>query len=145
MALGRNLNYVKEKCVNLYLSPCLKNNRNINHVVAARKTAEDSNLIPHIGNVAVSFIPSKNTLIYFSVLIGTITESNDCQFGHVFSYACTREDAIINLINALKKIKVTGVEIPVNRIISILKSKTFRNNKFNTTALEKEKYFNICK
>lgn len=127
VAMNRNLCLMEDK-------------QSMNHVVAARITAEDNNFNPQTGHISVSFLPSKNTLLYFSVLNGQITEQNDSQFGHVFAYGRNRREATTNLITALMNVKITGIDSPIPRVLGILTSRFFAENDIYTDTLEKFRF-----
>ncbi|KAI8929064.1 carboxyl transferase domain-containing protein [Entophlyctis helioformis] len=111
------------------------------HVIATRITAEnpDSGFKPNSGKVLeLNFRSNSNVWGYFSVnASGGVHEYADSQFGHIFSYGETREDARKNLIIALKEISIRGdFRTTVEYLVKLLETEVFVSNSFTTQWLD---------
>eukprot|EP01060_Flectonema_neradi_P003439 TRINITY_DN12209_c0_g1_i1.p1 TRINITY_DN12209_c0_g1~~TRINITY_DN12209_c0_g1_i1.p1 ORF type:complete len:2240 (+),score=525.55 TRINITY_DN12209_c0_g1_i1:150-6869(+) len=82
------------------------------HTIACRITAEnpDDGFTPTSGAIdELTFRNSKNVFGYFSISShGGVHEFADSQFGHIFSTASTRAEAIAGMIMALKQLTIRG-------------------------------------
>ncbi|CDW53052.1 CPSase L D2 and Carboxyl trans and Biotin lipoyl and Biotin carb C and CPSase L chain and ACC central domain containing protein [Trichuris trichiura] len=111
------------------------------HVIAARITSEnpDDGFQPSSGTVQeLNFRSSKNAWGYFSVSAsGGLHEFADSQFGHCFSWGETRDDAIANMVLALKELSIRGdFRTTVEYLITLLETEAFINNQFDTEWLD---------
>ena len=112
------------------------------HVIAARITSEnpDEGFKPSGGTVEeLNFRSSKNVWGYFSVSAsGGLHEYADSQFGHCFSWGETREDAIDNMVLALKELCIRGdFRTTVEYLVKLLETAAFVENDFDTAWLDK--------
>ena len=111
------------------------------HTVAARITAEnpDDGFKPSSGAINELFYrPVKGVSASFSVCgKGAVHQFADSQFGHLFSYGETREEACRNLMMALKEISIRG-EIANNTtaLQYIISSEKFRTDTHSTGWLD---------
>ncbi|CAL1616009.1 unnamed protein product [Knipowitschia caucasica] len=111
------------------------------HVIAARITSEnpDEGFKPSSGTVQeLNFRSSKNVWGYFSVgAAGGLHEFADSQFGHCFSWGENREEAISNMVVALKELSIRGdFRTTVEYLIKLLETESFRNNETDTGWLD---------
>ncbi|KRZ71508.1 Acetyl-CoA carboxylase, partial [Trichinella papuae] len=111
------------------------------HVIAARITSEnpDDGFLPSSGTVQeLNFRSSKNAWGYFSVsAAGGLHEFADSQFGHCFSWGESRDDAIANMVLALKELSIRGdFRTTVEYLITLLETEDFIQNQFNTQWLD---------
>lgn len=111
------------------------------HVIAARITSEnpDEGFKPSSGTVQeLNFRSSKNVWGYFSVgAAGGLHEFADSQFGHCFSWGENREEAISNMVVALKELSIRGdFRTTVEYLIKLLETESFRNNDTDTGWLD---------
>ncbi|KAH6585272.1 hypothetical protein BASA61_006947 [Batrachochytrium salamandrivorans] len=111
------------------------------HVIATRITAEnpDAGFKPNSGKVLeLNFRSNSNVWGYFSVnSSGGVHEYADSQFGHIFSYGESRDDARKNLIMALKEISIRGdFRTTVEYLIKLLETETYVSNAFTTQWLD---------
>lgn len=111
------------------------------HVIAARITAEDPQcgFQPNNGTIEeLNFRCSNEVWGYFSVGHSSrIHEFSDSQFGHVFSFGETREDARRNLIVALKELSIrSDFCTTVDYLIRILETASFINDEIHTDWLD---------
>uniref|UniRef100_A0A5S6QG58 Acetyl-CoA carboxylase n=1 Tax=Trichuris muris TaxID=70415 RepID=A0A5S6QG58_TRIMR len=111
------------------------------HVIATRITSEnpDDGFQPSSGTVQeLNFRSSKNAWGYFSVSAsGGLHEFADSQFGHCFSWGETRDDAIANMVLALKELSIRGdFRTTVEYLITLLETEAFINNQFDTEWLD---------
>eukprot|EP01087_Luapelamoeba_hula_P008660 TRINITY_DN2184_c0_g1_i2.p1 TRINITY_DN2184_c0_g1~~TRINITY_DN2184_c0_g1_i2.p1 ORF type:complete len:1896 (+),score=263.11 TRINITY_DN2184_c0_g1_i2:359-6046(+) len=111
------------------------------HVIAARITAEnpDQGFKPTSGGIqALNFHSSPRVWAYFSVdSFGSVHEYADSQFGHVFAWGPSREEARRALVLALKELSIRGdIRTPVEFLLHILETTAFRNNAINTEWLD---------
>ncbi|XP_054466487.1 acetyl-CoA carboxylase isoform X1 [Anoplopoma fimbria] len=111
------------------------------HVIAARITSEnpDEGFKPSSGTVQeLNFRSSKNVWGYFSVgATGGLHEFADSQFGHCFSWGENREEAISNMVVALKELSIRGdFRTTVEYLIKLLETESFRNNDIDTGWLD---------
>uniref|UniRef100_A0A8C5AZK7 acetyl-CoA carboxylase n=1 Tax=Gadus morhua TaxID=8049 RepID=A0A8C5AZK7_GADMO len=111
------------------------------HVIAARITSEnpDEGFKPSSGTVQeLNFRSSKNVWGYFSVgATGGLHEFADSQFGHCFSWGENREEAISNMVVALKELSIRGdFRTTVEYLIKLLETECFRNNDIDTGWLD---------
>ncbi|KAJ3105264.1 acetyl-coenzyme-A carboxylase [Phlyctochytrium planicorne] len=111
------------------------------HVIAARITAEnpEAGFKPNSGKVLeLNFRSNSNVWGYFSVnSSGGVHEFADSQFGHVFSYGETRNDARKNLIIALKELSIRGdFRTTVEYLVKLLESKDYVENTVTTGWLD---------
>ncbi|XP_036076250.1 acetyl-CoA carboxylase 2 isoform X1 [Rousettus aegyptiacus] len=111
------------------------------HVIAARITSEnpDEGFKPSSGTVQeLNFRSSKNVWGYFSVAAaGGLHEFADSQFGHCFSWGENREEAISNMVVALKELSIRGdFRTTVEYLINLLETESFQNNDINTGWLD---------
>ncbi|XP_077570345.1 acetyl-CoA carboxylase-like [Stigmatopora nigra] len=111
------------------------------HVIAARITSEnpDEGFKPSSGTVQeLNFRSSKNVWGYFSVgPTGGLHEFADSQFGHCFSWGENREEAISNMVVAMKELSIRGdFRTTVEYLIKLLETESFRNNDVDTSWLD---------
>ncbi|KAK2494079.1 hypothetical protein MC885_018322, partial [Smutsia gigantea] len=120
------------------------------HVIAARITSEnpdeasawrveDQGFKPSSGTVQeLNFRSSKNVWGYFSVAAtGGLHEFADSQFGHCFSWGENREEAISNMVVALKELSIRGdFRTTVEYLVNLLETESFQNNDIDTEWLD---------
>ncbi|XP_071428069.1 acetyl-CoA carboxylase 2 [Pithys albifrons albifrons] len=111
------------------------------HVIAARITSEnpEEGFKPSSGTVQeLNFRSSKNVWGYFSVAAaGGLHEFTDSQFGHCFSWGENREEAISNMVVALKELSIRGdFRTTVEYLIKLLETESFQNNEIDTGWLD---------
>jgi acetyl-CoA carboxylase/biotin carboxylase 1 len=111
------------------------------HVVATRITAEnpDAGFKPNSGKVLeLNFRSNPNVWGYFSVnSSGGVHEYADSQFGHIFSFGETRNDARKNLVLALKDLSIRGdFRTTVEYLSVLLENDTYISNNFTTSWLD---------
>ncbi|KAJ3333308.1 acetyl-coenzyme-A carboxylase [Blyttiomyces sp. JEL0837] len=111
------------------------------HVIAARITAEnpEAGFKPNSGKVLeLNFRSNSNVWGYFSVnSSGGVHEFADSQFGHVFSYGETRNDARKNLIIALKELSIRGdFRTTVEFLVKLLEDNVYVDNEVTTGWLD---------
>ncbi|PIO06752.1 hypothetical protein AB205_0034720 [Aquarana catesbeiana] len=123
------------------------------HVIAARITSENPDEVlilliltgcggfkPSSGTVQeLNFRSSKNVWGYFSVAAaGGLHEFADSQFGHCFSWGENREEAISNMVVALKELSIRGdFRTTVEYLIKLLETKSFQQNRIDTGWLDR--------
>ncbi|XP_040280126.1 acetyl-CoA carboxylase 1 [Bufo bufo] len=112
------------------------------HVIAARITSEnpDEGFKPSSGTVQeLNFRSNKNVWGYFSVAAaGGLHEFADSQFGHCFSWGENREEAISNMVVALKELSIRGdFRTTVEYLIKLLETDSFQQNRINTGWLDR--------
>nr|XP_055054624.1 acetyl-CoA carboxylase isoform X7 [Misgurnus anguillicaudatus] len=125
------INFDSPECI-----PCPRG-----HVIAARITSEnpDEGFKPSSGTVQeLNFRSSKNVWGYFSVgAAGGLHEFADSQFGHCFSWGENREEAISNMVVAMKELSIRGdFRTTVEYLIKLLETESFRNNDIDTGWLD---------
>ncbi|CAF2044519.1 unnamed protein product [Rotaria magnacalcarata] len=113
----------------------------IGHAIAARITSEnpDEGFKPSSGTVEeINFRSRQNVWGYFSISSsGGLHEFADSQFGHIFSYGDTRDDARENLVVALKELSIRGdFHSTVEILIRLLETEVFINNTVKTSWLD---------
>ncbi|NXA37356.1 ACACB carboxylase, partial [Eudromia elegans] len=111
------------------------------HVIATRITSEnpEEGFKPSSGTVQeLNFRSSKNVWGYFSVAAaGGLHEFADSQFGHCFSWGENREEAISNMVVALKELSIRGdFRTTVEYLIKVLETESFQNNEIDTGWLD---------
>ncbi|XP_061322456.1 acetyl-CoA carboxylase 2 isoform X2 [Pezoporus flaviventris] len=111
------------------------------HVIAARITSEnpEEGFKPSSGTVQeLNFRSSKNVWGYFSVAAaGGLHEFADSQFGHCFSWGENREEAISNMVVALKELSIRGdFRTTVEYLIKVLETESFQSNAIDTGWLD---------
>ncbi|KAG8145973.1 hypothetical protein E2320_012413, partial [Naja naja] len=111
------------------------------HVIAARITSEnpDEGFKPSSGTVQeLNFRSNKNVWGYFSVAAaGGLHEFADSQFGHCFSWGENREEAISNLVVALKELSIRGdFRTTVEYLVKLLETESFQTNETDTSWLD---------
>ncbi|XP_075245260.1 acetyl-CoA carboxylase-like isoform X3 [Convolutriloba macropyga] len=111
------------------------------HVIACRITSEnpDEGFKPNSGSLnELSFKSSKHVWGYFSVSgSGGVHQFADSQFGHCFAYGDTRNDAISNMVMALKELSIRGdFSTTVDYLITLLQTDDFIENLFDTSWLD---------
>ncbi|KPP69579.1 acetyl-CoA carboxylase 1-like [Scleropages formosus] len=112
------------------------------HVIAARITSEnpDEGFKPSSGTVQeLNFRSNKNVWGYFSVAAaGGLHEFADSQFGHCFSWGENREEAISNMVVALKELSIRGdFRTTVEYLIKLLETESFQHNNIDTGWLDR--------
>ena len=112
------------------------------HVIAARITAEnpEAGFKPNSGKfLELNFKSNSNVWGYFSVnSAGGVHEYADSQFGHLFAYGSSREEARKNIIMALKEISIRGdFRTTVEYLAKLLEHPVFAGNEFSTSWLDK--------
>nr|XP_020449981.1 acetyl-CoA carboxylase 2 isoform X2 [Monopterus albus] len=125
--------------INFETPDCIPSPRG--HVIAVRITSEnpDEGFKPSSGTVQeLNFRSSKNVWGYFSVgATGGLHEFADSQFGHCFSWGENREEAISNMVVAVKELSIRGdFRTTVEYLIKILETESFRNNDIDTGWLD---------
>lgn len=111
------------------------------HTIACRITAEnpEDGFTPTTGRIdEINFRNSKQTWGYFSVSShGGVHEFADSQFGHIFSTASTRDDAIAGMVLALKQLTIRG-EIRTNKeyLVALLNMPAFKESDISTAWLD---------
>ncbi|TMS03613.1 Acetyl-CoA carboxylase 2 [Larimichthys crocea] len=125
--------------INFETPDCIPSPRG--HVIAARITSEnpDEGFKPSSGTVQeLNFRSSKNVWGYFSVgATGGLHEFADSQFGHCFSWGENREEAISNMVVAMKELSIRGdFRTTVEYLIKLLETECFRNNDIDTGWLD---------
>jgi acetyl-CoA carboxylase/biotin carboxylase 1 len=111
------------------------------HVIAARITAEnpDEGFKPTSGKIErINFQSSTKVWGYFSVMAdGGVHEFADSQFGHIFAYGATREEARKNLVIALKELFIMGdIRTTVEYLGELLETPEFKDNTIDTAWLD---------
>jgi acetyl-CoA carboxylase / biotin carboxylase 1 len=111
------------------------------HVIATRITAEnpEAGFKPNSGKfLELNFKSNSNVWGYFSVnASGGVHEFADSQFGHLFAYGESRDDARKSLIMALKEIQIRGdFRTTVEYLVKLLEAPTFEKNEFTTSWLD---------
>ncbi|XP_044541396.1 acetyl-CoA carboxylase 2 [Gracilinanus agilis] len=111
------------------------------HVIAARITSEnpDEGFKPSSGTVQeLNFRSSKNVWGYFSVAAaGGLHEFADSQFGHCFSWGENREEAVSNMVVALKELSIRGdFRTTVEYLVNLLETESFQSNDIDTGWLD---------
>uniref|UniRef100_A0A8C0ZVG8 acetyl-CoA carboxylase n=1 Tax=Castor canadensis TaxID=51338 RepID=A0A8C0ZVG8_CASCN len=111
------------------------------YVIATRITSEnpDEGFKPSSGTVQeLNFRSNKNVWGYFSVAAaGGLHEFADSQFGHCFSWGENREEAISNMVVALKELSIRGdFRTTVEYLINLLETERFQNNDIDTGWLD---------
>ncbi|XP_051278082.1 acetyl-CoA carboxylase isoform X2 [Dicentrarchus labrax] len=151
IAMGIPLNRIKDirllygetpwgdTMINFETPDCMPSPRG--HVIAVRITSEnpDEGFKPSSGTVQeLNFRSSKNVWGYFSVgATGGLHEFADSQFGHCFSWGENREEAISNMVVAMKELSIRGdFRTTVEYLIKILETESFRNNDIDTGWLD---------
>uniref|UniRef100_A0A7E4VD69 Acetyl-CoA carboxylase n=1 Tax=Panagrellus redivivus TaxID=6233 RepID=A0A7E4VD69_PANRE len=110
-------------------------------VIAARITSEDpaEGFRPASGTLEVlNFRSSQNVWGYFSVApTGKVHEFADSQFGHIFSRAPTRHEAISGMLCALKELELRATfQSQANYLVGLLQDPVFEQNAFHTGWLD---------
>uniref|UniRef100_A0A673CQ63 acetyl-CoA carboxylase n=1 Tax=Sphaeramia orbicularis TaxID=375764 RepID=A0A673CQ63_9TELE len=128
-----------DSMINFETPDCIPSPRG--HVIAARITSEnpDEGFKPSSGTVQeLNFRSSKNVWGYFSVgATGGLHEFADSQFGHCFSWGENREEAISNMVVAMKELSIRGdFRTTVEYLIKLLETESFRNNDIDTGWLD---------
>ncbi|XP_028313974.1 acetyl-CoA carboxylase isoform X2 [Gouania willdenowi] len=151
IAMGIALNRIKDirllygespwgdSIINFESPECVPSPRG--HVIAARITSEnpDEGFKPSSGTVQeLNFRSSKNVWGYFSVAAtGGLHEFADSQFGHCFSWGENREEAISNMVVAMKELSIRGdFRTTVEYLIKLLETESFQNNDIDTSWLD---------
>ncbi|KAK1328437.1 hypothetical protein QTO34_012010 [Cnephaeus nilssonii] len=94
---------------------------------------------PSSGTVQeLNFRSSRNVWGYFSVAAtGGLHEFADSQFGHCFSWGENREEAVSNMVVALKELSIRGdFRTTVEYLINLLETESFQNNDIDTGWLD---------
>ena len=112
------------------------------HVIACRITSEnpDEGFRPGSGTVQeLNFRSSKNVWGYFSVSSsGSLHEFCDSQFGHIFSWGESREQAMSYLGVALRELSIRGdFRTTVEYLTHLIENEIFRSSTFSTTWLDR--------
>ncbi len=109
--------------------------------IAARITCEDPyNLKPTSGTIQeIKLQTIPGGWGYFCYSNGSVISSeNDCQIGHVFAYGKDREEARKKLLYMLDRLVITGtINTSIIRVMHILKSPDFINNRIDTLWVER--------
>nr|BAA25799.1 acetyl-CoA carboxylase [Rattus norvegicus] len=111
------------------------------HVIAARITSEnpDEAFKPSSGTVQeLNFRSNKNVWGYFSVAAaGGLHEFPISQFGHCFSWGENQEEAISNMVVALKELSIRGdFRTTVEYLVNLLETESLQNNDIDTGWLD---------
>ncbi|KAJ2784730.1 acetyl-coenzyme-A carboxylase [Coemansia javaensis] len=112
------------------------------HVIAVRITAEnpEAGFKPSSGMMqSLNFRSSTNVWGYFSVSAnGGLHEFADSQFGHIFAYGGSREQARQAMVVALKEMSIRGdFRTTVEYLVRLLEMPDFRSNSFTTAWLDR--------
>ncbi|KAJ1938712.1 acetyl-coenzyme-A carboxylase, partial [Linderina macrospora] len=112
------------------------------HVIAVRITAEnpEAGFKPSSGMMqSLNFRSSTNVWGYFSVSAnGGLHEFADSQFGHIFAYGASREQARQAMVVALKEISIRGdFRTTVEYLVRLLEMPDFSDNRFTTAWLDR--------
>ncbi|KAJ1957456.1 acetyl-coenzyme-A carboxylase [Linderina pennispora] len=112
------------------------------HVIAVRITAEnpEAGFKPSSGMMqSLNFRSSTNVWGYFSVSAnGGLHEFADSQFGHIFAYGASREQARQAMVVALKEISIRGdFRTTVEYLVRLLEMSDFSGNRFTTAWLDR--------
>uniref|UniRef100_A0A1A8EMY5 acetyl-CoA carboxylase n=1 Tax=Nothobranchius korthausae TaxID=1143690 RepID=A0A1A8EMY5_9TELE len=100
----------------------------------------DEGFKPSSGTVQeLNFRSNKNVWGYFSVAAaGGLHEFADSQFGHCFSWGENREEAISNMVVALKELSIRGdFRTTVEYLIKLLETESFQQNVIDTGWLDR--------
>lgn len=113
----------------------------VGHVIAARITAEnpEEGFQPTSGSVQeLTFRNSPYAWGYFSIRPeGSIHSFSDSQFGHIFAYGATREQARKQLVIALSELFVRGdIRTSAEFLVQLLEHPEYIKNSFNTAWLD---------
>uniref|UniRef100_A0A8C4HHW9 acetyl-CoA carboxylase n=1 Tax=Dicentrarchus labrax TaxID=13489 RepID=A0A8C4HHW9_DICLA len=96
------------------------------HVIAARITSEN----PDEVNKVFDFLNKGSA--------GGLHEFADSQFGHCFSWGENREEAISNMVVALKELSIRGdFRTTVEYLIKLLETESFQHNSIDTGWLDR--------
>eukprot|EP01061_Rhynchopus_euleeides_P029516 TRINITY_DN483_c0_g2_i1.p1 TRINITY_DN483_c0_g2~~TRINITY_DN483_c0_g2_i1.p1 ORF type:complete len:2278 (+),score=1112.95 TRINITY_DN483_c0_g2_i1:484-6834(+) len=111
------------------------------HTIACRITAEnpDDGFTPTTGRIdEITFRNSKNLWGYFSVSShGGVHEFADSQFGHIFSTADSREEAIAGMVLALKQLTIRGeIRSTKEYLLKLLDMPQFKESDISTAWLD---------
>ena len=111
------------------------------HTIACRITAEnpEDGFTPTTGHIdEITFRNSKNAWGYFSVSShGGVHEFADSQFGHIFSTAETREEAIAGMVLALKQLTIRGeIRTTKEYLLKLLDMPQFKESDISTAWLD---------
>eukprot|EP01059_Diplonema_ambulator_P034906 TRINITY_DN8056_c3_g1_i2.p1 TRINITY_DN8056_c3_g1~~TRINITY_DN8056_c3_g1_i2.p1 ORF type:complete len:2237 (+),score=945.33 TRINITY_DN8056_c3_g1_i2:426-7136(+) len=111
------------------------------HTIACRITAEnpDDGFAPTSGTIdELTFRNSKNAWGYFSISShGGVHEFADSQFGHIFSTAPTREEAVAGMILSLKQLTIRGeIRTTKEYLIKLLDMPEFKDSDISTAWLD---------
>ncbi|KAJ9444459.1 hypothetical protein DIPPA_21452a, partial [Diplonema papillatum] len=111
------------------------------HTIACRITAEnpDDSFAPSSGSIEeLTFRNSKNAWGYFSISShGGVHEFADSQFGHIFSTAATREEAIAGMVLALKQLTIRGeIRTTQEYLLKLLDMPAFKDSDISTAWLD---------
>ncbi|PWN93715.1 acetyl-CoA carboxylase [Acaromyces ingoldii] len=111
------------------------------HVIACRITSEnpETGFKPGMGALSdLNFRSSTSTWGYFSVgQSGALHEFADSQFGHVFAYGLSRQEARQNMVVSLKELSIRGdFRTIVEYLIMLLEKPAFEQNQFSTAWLD---------
>lgn len=111
------------------------------HVIACRITSEnpETGFKPGMGALTdLNFRSSTSTWGYFSVSqSGALHEFADSQFGHVFAYGLSREEARQNMVVSLKELNIRGdFRTIVEYLIMLLEKPAFEQNQISTAWLD---------
>ncbi|KAF1745296.1 hypothetical protein MXB_2628, partial [Myxobolus squamalis] len=103
------------------------------HVISARITAENAEdgFIPCGGCLRqLNFRSSKNIWGYFSVHAeGKLHKHADSQFGHLFSWGHTREEARKGMVLALKELSIHGeIRTTIDFLVNVMEHPIFLRN-----------------
>lgn len=111
------------------------------HVIACRITSEnpETGFKPGMGALSdLNFRSSTSTWGYFSVgQSGALHEFADSQFGHVFAYGLSRQEARQNMVVSLKELSIRGdFRTIVEYLIMLLEKPAFEQNSISTAWLD---------
>lgn len=111
------------------------------HVIACRITSEnpETGFKPGMGQLSdLNFRSSTSTWGYFSVgQSGALHEFADSQFGHVFAYGLSRQEARQNMVVSLKELSIRGdFRTIVEYLIMLLEKPAFEQNQISTAWLD---------
>uniref|UniRef100_A0ACB8FZK6 Uncharacterized protein n=1 Tax=Sphaerodactylus townsendi TaxID=933632 RepID=A0ACB8FZK6_9SAUR len=139
--LKANAEYIKmaDQYVPVPGGPNNNNYANVELIVDISKRIPVQGFKPSSGTVQeLNFRSNKNVWGYFSVAAaGGLHEFADSQFGHCFSWGENREEAISNLVVALKELSIRGdFRTTVEYLIKLLETESFQNNEIDTSWLD---------
>ncbi|KAL9647632.1 hypothetical protein ABK040_015123 [Willaertia magna] len=113
----------------------------VGHVIACRITAEnpENGFQPTCGSVVeLNFRNSPNVWGYFSIRSqGAIHAFSDSQFGHIFAFGKTREEARKTMLGTLKELVIRGeIRTTAEYLQTLIELDDYIKNAFTTSWLD---------